>query len=64
MAMFISVTIGDPDDTILINMDAVLKIQPAKNHTALIFCDANHNVTVRETPSEIMDLIRHEQRIR
>ena len=65
MATFVTLRVDNSNDTIHVNMDAVIKMtRHGDQYTSLTFAgdNANFNVTVRETPAEIMEMIRRERK--
>jgi hypothetical protein len=60
MPTFVALRVDNSDEVIHVNMDAVIKMERhADQYTSLTFGETNvtSNVTVRETPEEIMDMI-------
>jgi hypothetical protein len=63
MATFILVTRDQSGDVIYVNMDKVISIERSPKYT--ILKPENNELTgvlVKETPAQILDLIRHEKK--
>jgi hypothetical protein len=63
MATFVSLTYEGTSGTIHVNMDKVIKMERFQDkYTAITFEPPQIGLTVRETPSQIMDMIHHERK--
>jgi hypothetical protein len=65
MATFVTLRVDNSSDIIQVNMDAVIKMaRYGDQYTSLTFAkdNASSNVTVRETPAEIMEMIRRDRK--
>jgi len=63
MPKFVSLRSDNTSEIIHVNMDKVLMMAGFEAYTNLTLIDnsARKNITVRETPTEIMELIRRER---
>jgi hypothetical protein len=63
MATFVRVTRDQSGDFIFVNMDKVILMERSQEHTILKPNNAElMNEFVKETPEQILDLIRHERK--
>jgi hypothetical protein len=63
MATFVRVTRDQSGDLIFVNMDKVILMERSQEHTILKPNNAElMSEFVKETPEDILDLIRHERK--
>jgi hypothetical protein len=62
MANFVSLTHDNAKDTIHVNMDRVITMERIQDKYTAITFEVGKAITVKETPSQIMDLIHRERK--
>ncbi|RXH41076.1 hypothetical protein [Bradyrhizobium zhanjiangense] len=67
MATFVALTRDNVDEVIYVNMDQIIRIEPARGYTVLVPVDKDkdkhrYDITVKESAAAILDAIHRERK--